>query len=203
MFGFQTVPKPKQNGSDFRQCLKTELFGNVTLFRVSEIRTFGFQTLTVYIKKIFFMTPFIVKWSSLVAVQNPNVRTNRTFLAKHGYFEQGFVRISALSEIWSFGFRHSTVLSIYKNVGIHRITIVVRQSEIVLFWDCFAPAPRFEPRNKLRQLGLPYRIVDDLDSKPSEFERQFRSDSKSDIEIGFRLRDHVKIWTFLIEIQLN
>ena len=48
MFGFQTVPKSEQNGLDFRQCLKTEPFGNGTLFRVSKIRMFGFQTITVF-----------------------------------------------------------------------------------------------------------------------------------------------------------
>ena len=47
MFGFQTVPKSKQNGSDFRQCLKSKLFGNGTIMQMSEIRTFGFQTFTV------------------------------------------------------------------------------------------------------------------------------------------------------------
>ena len=34
--------------------------------------------------------------------------------------------------------------------------------------------------SKLRRLGLPYRIVDDLDSKLSEFDRWFQSNSKSD-----------------------
>ena len=36
---------------------------------------------------------------------------------------------------------------------------------------------------KLRRLGLPNQIVNNLDSKPSKFERQIWSDSKSDNEI--------------------
>ena len=43
----QTVPKSEQTGSDFRQCLKSELFGNGTIMQMSKIRTFGFQTFTV------------------------------------------------------------------------------------------------------------------------------------------------------------
>ena len=43
--------KSEQNGSDFRNCPKSETFGNGTLFKNAEIRTFGFQTLTV-LKKI-------------------------------------------------------------------------------------------------------------------------------------------------------
>ena len=49
MFRFQTVPKSEQNGWDFRQCLKTKPFGNGTLFRVFEIRTF--QTLTIFLTR--------------------------------------------------------------------------------------------------------------------------------------------------------
>ena len=33
----------------FRHCLKSELFGNGTLFRLSEILTFRFRTFTVYV----------------------------------------------------------------------------------------------------------------------------------------------------------
>ena len=48
MFGFQTVPKSKQNGSDFRQCLKSEPFGNGTIMQMSEIQTFRFQMFTAF-----------------------------------------------------------------------------------------------------------------------------------------------------------
>ena len=36
---------------------------------------------------------------------------------------------------------------------------------------------------KLRQLGFPNWIVDNLDSKPSNFDRRYQSDSKSNDEI--------------------
>ena len=36
---------------------------------------------------------------------------------------------------------------------------------------------------KLRQLGVSYQIVNDSDSKPSKFDRLYRSDSKSDNQI--------------------
>ena len=38
MFGFQTVPKSKQNRSDFGHYPKTKLFGNGTDFRVQKSR---------------------------------------------------------------------------------------------------------------------------------------------------------------------
>ena len=48
-------------------------------------------------------------------------------------------------------------------------------------------------KNKLRQFEPTNRIIDDSDSKPSELERQFRSNSKLDIEIGFQLKYDDKI----------
>ena len=39
--------KSEQNGSDFRHCVKPELFGNGTTLESAEIQMFGFQTVTV------------------------------------------------------------------------------------------------------------------------------------------------------------
>ena len=49
---------------------------------------------------------------------------------------------------------------------------------------------------KLRWLGPTNWIINDSDFKPSEFQRRNMSDSKSDVEIGLRLKEDV-------EIQLN
>ena len=43
--------KTEQNGSSFRRCLKSEVFGNGTTLKSAEIRTFEFQTSTV-VRKI-------------------------------------------------------------------------------------------------------------------------------------------------------
>ena len=59
------------------------------------------------------------------------------------------------------------------------------------------------PKTKLRRLGLMNLIVHDSDSKLSKFEHWNPSNSKSDVEIGFQLKDDVKILTFLIRIRLN
>ena len=46
--------------------------------------------------------------------------------------------------------------------------------------SCEAPFNQFL---KLRPIGLPNQIAKDWDSKPSKFDRQYQSDSKSDKEI--------------------
>ena len=56
---------------------------------------------------------------------------------------------------------------------------------------------------KLRELGLTNRTVDNLDSKPSKFECQIQSNSKSDVEIGFQLKGNDKIQLISINFCLK
>ena len=52
--------------------------------------------------------------------------------------------------------------------------------------------------NKLMQLVVGHRIVDDLDSKPFQIERGIYNKSKSGFEIGFQSKDELKTLSLLI-----
>ena len=47
---------------------------------------------------------------------------------------------------------------------------------------------------KLRRLGIRNQIVDNSDSKLSEFRLRIYNDSDFNVQIGFRLNDYSKIW---------
>ena len=69
MLGFQTLPKSKQNGSDFRQCLKFEPFGNGTIMQMFEIQTFIFQMFTVVVHECVTKSLIRKNWTARVTVR--------------------------------------------------------------------------------------------------------------------------------------